>query len=723
MATFEVQSGGKTYEIEAPDQAAAMDAIRRITSASSPAAPPPANMAAGPVKTVNADDSRDVLGAALQGATLGFADEAAGAFGGAMDWLGFGPDGSKGTFSGGYDRTVGKARAKLEKYRAAHPIESGVAEAGGILATLPIAGSLNVVKAPAVANPIANFLLRGAAETANSAATGALYAGAYGAGTAEGGLTNRVENALQSAPMGAAVGALAPAAVGALKAGGRVIGRALGHPVSAARALTRPATEAERRVVRAAERDASNAGSSLGAQQTMLDTAQRAGVPMTALDIGETTRALGRAAANTSPEGRDVLGRMVGARFEGQGTRAIDLINRNAPGVNSPQTRLLLEQAAARANRPAYARAYMDGEAGIWHEGLAQLTFAPAMRTAIRNATTTGANKAAVEGVRPPRNPFIEAADGTLTLPPNVRPNLRFWDAVKQNLDSEIGRAQRSGDNPLVRDLTIIKNQLVSYLDEAVPSYRAARQGAAAFFGADDAITAGEGFVTSRMDNVAGRDALARMSPAERQLFAEGFATRLIASIRETGDRRNLVISQMFGSPAARERVAIALGPRAAREMEAFLLAENVMDLGRMAVQGNSTTARQLMELGLAGGAGAGAGLLAGGGNLSDPRTWIVAALTGVTLRAGRAAVSGAETRVAREIAELLASQDPQRFREAVNRIGQSPGMLASLRKWHAAVTRAIVPQAGRMGPAPLPAVTTGGGPQPAYAGDQQPPN
>lgn len=708
MGTFRVEApDGRSYRVEAPDAESAAAAVEEMT----------ARMAAGPVQTVNADASeRDVLGAALQGPTFGLADEAAGAFGGAMDWLGFGPEGSKGTFSGGYDRTVGKARKKLADYREAHPIESTVAEGAGILSTLPIAGSLNIVKAPAAANPIANFLLRGAAETANSAATGALYAGAYGAGTSEGGLTNRIEGAIQSAPMGAAVGALAPAAIGAIKAGGRLVGRALGNPVNAGRALARPASEAERRVVRAAERDATNAGSTLAAQQTMLEAGQRAGVPMTALDIGETTRALGRSAGNTSPEARDILNRMVGGRFEGQGTRAIDMITRSAPGINSPETRRLLEQAAARANRPAYARAYFDGEGGIWNEGLEQLTYAPAMRAAIKGATTTGANKAAVEGVRPPKNPFIEAADGTLTLPPNVKPNLRFWDAVKQNIDSEIGRAQRSGDNPLVRDLTIIKNQLVTYLDEAVPSYRAARQGAAAFFGADDAITAGETFVSSRMDNAAARDALAKMSPAERQLFAEGFATKLIASIRETGDRRNLVISQMFGSAAARERVAIALGPKAAREMEAFLLAENVMDLGRMAVQGNSTTARQLAEMGLAGGAG----LIAGGGDITNPRTWIVAALTGVGIRTGRAVMSSADARVAREIADLLASQDPQRFREAVNRIGQSPSMLASLRKWQAVVTRSIAPQAGRMGAAgQLPAVATNGGAEPAQAEDQ----
>ena len=49
MATFEVQSGGKTYEIEAPDQATAIKAIESLMQ--SAPKPDPAKTAAGPVKT------------------------------------------------------------------------------------------------------------------------------------------------------------------------------------------------------------------------------------------------------------------------------------------------------------------------------------------------------------------------------------------------------------------------------------------------------------------------------------------------------------------------------------------------------------------------------------------------------------------------------------------------------------------------------------------------
>ena len=58
MAVFEVQSGGKTYEIEAPDQATAVKAIESLMQ--SAPKPDPAKMAAGPVKTAETSTLADV---------------------------------------------------------------------------------------------------------------------------------------------------------------------------------------------------------------------------------------------------------------------------------------------------------------------------------------------------------------------------------------------------------------------------------------------------------------------------------------------------------------------------------------------------------------------------------------------------------------------------------------------------------------------------------------
>lgn len=716
MTTFRIEAGGKTYRVDAPSPEAAAAAVEEMMKgagggAPAPASPPsltgasPAAAAAGPVRST--DERGSLMDSIMQGVTFGTSDEIAGAFGGAMDWLG------GGSFGEGYDRTAGKARENLEAYRQRQPVWSTVGEVGGAVATLPVAGPLNVLRAPAAVSKAAplltragNALARGGAATANSAATGAAYGGLYGAGSAEGTLADRAGGALEGAALGGALGAAAPSVIGGVKAAGRAIGAGLGYPMQAARSALRPASGAERRVVRAAEMDIGDPNKGVG----VLRAAQGAGAPMAPLDFGEATRQLGRAAKNASPEAASILNRFTDQRFESQGERAIDIITRLAPGVNAPKVRQTLEAAARAANKPAYDRA-MNAPAAqsVWGPELAQLTRAPALQAAMMRAVKTGANKAAVSGAAPPKAPFVQNPDGTLSMVPGVTPNLRFWDAAKQELDDMIGDAIKKGEKGLANDLRDIKRGLVTYLDNQVPAYKTAREGAAGFFGAEDALEAGETFVTSKLGNAEARDALAKMTPAERQLFAEGFATRLVRTIMEAGDRRAITNASIFRSPAARERLEIALGPGAARDMEAFLLAEDIMDMGRRAVQGNSTTAQQLIGQGLLSG---GAGLYAGGGDPTNPATWITAAITGAGIRGVRRGVRGVDAKVAREVADMLTSKDPQRFKEAVDRIGKNPGLLAAFRSAHDRLVRALMPATGGGGAPAVPVLSdTGAGP------------
>src|SRR5262249_51182407 len=147
-------------------------------------------------------------------------------------------------------------------------------------------------------------------------------------------------------------------------------------------------------------------------------------------------------------------------------------------------------------------------------------------------------------------------------------------------------------------------------------------------------------------------------------------------------------------SPASRERIALALGRGAADRMEAFLRTENLMDLPRRALQGNSTTVRQLTELGLAGGVGA----VSTGGDLSDPSTYINAALAYALLHGGRAGMRAIDQNVAREVAQMLASGDPAVVRRAIDRLGQSPRLLHALRIGEGRYSRVLVPLLGPRG-------------------------
>lgn len=621
-----------------------------------------------------------VLDATLRGIARGvtgnFIDDAVGKIGGGLNWLG------GGSFAEGENRALANARGMDEAADVNHPVLSMAGQVGGGIAQMAVLPEARIAQALGLAGKAGTV----GAKVGQAAAGGLTYGAEAGAGAADGGLADRVKGGLEGGLTGLVGGVAGPMVAKGLGAAGGAVANAVARPFRVARGAANPAGEAARRVTGGL---AADLGGDPSRAVTAMEAAQRQGAPIIAADMGETTRALGRSAVNTSPEGRAILDQALAGRQAGQIDRVTSVIERAAPGVNAPETRAFLEQAAARANKPAYAKAYLEGEKGVWHEGMQQLTAAPAMQAAIRSATKTGANKAAVEGFRPPQNPFTAAGDGTLVLKPGVRPTLQFWDNVKQNLDSAIGKAQRSGDKPQARDLTRLKQQLVSYLDEAVPSYKQARAGAAQFFGAEDALTAGSNFVTQRADNFReAAAAIGKMNPAERQLFGEGFATSLISRIRETSSRHNVINSIFLSSPAAKERIALALGKGAADRLEATLRIENIMDLTKRALQGNSTTARQLAELGLAGGIGA----VSTGGDLTDYSTYLHAAMAYGILHGGKAALTRIDTNVSREVAKLLASDDPKVVKQAIDRIGKSPRLLHALRIGEARFSRALVP-------------------------------
>lgn len=573
---------------------------------------------------------------------------------------------------GSYGETVEKERGHLQNLQEQHPLAYAGGEATGIGATLALPG-VNVMRG-------ATLVPR----AVNAAATGAAYGAAYGAGTAEGGPTERIRGALPSAALGATVGGAAPPVLRAIAVGGK----AIAAPFRMGRGLVNPEREAARRVVRAVERDAGTPEAGVRALQSAQQTHGRA--PMIAADLGETTRAVGRSAANTSPEGRAVLGQTMERRGDAQKDRVLDVIRRYQPGANATATREQLETQARRANRGNYARAYQEGSGGLWSPELERLTSSPAVVAAMRNAAQRGQDRAVTEGFGG-FNPGVSVGPGGQvsfmrgkTGVPTY-PNLQYWDYVKRELDDAANAARRSGRNEEAATVGGLAGQLRSELDNLVPAFAQARAGAAGFFGAGDALEAGAKFVddSGRFRNAEARQAIAKMAPAEKTLFAEGFADALMQRLREVGDRRSVVNQIFLTSPAAKERIEIALGPKAAKALEVQLRVENIMDMTRRALQGNSTTARQLVEAGLAGGA---VGAYQGGGDITSISA---GAIIGAALRRGATKI---DERIARRVAERLASDDPQVLQEAIDMIGRSPQLLNALRSAEDQLGRVVIP-------------------------------
>jgi hypothetical protein len=260
-----------------------------------------------------------------------------------------------------------------------------------------------------------------------------------------------------------------------------------------------------------------------------------------------------------------------------------------------------------------------------------------------------------------------QSADGKL-----VTPTLQFWDQVKRNLDSQIGVAKRAGDNTRVSDLMGLKSTMVGELDSAVPAYQTARQGAAGFFGAEDALDAGRKFAdTPRLVPEAQR-AFSAFSPAEKQAFSTGYASSLIDKIRASGDRTN-VINATFKSQAARDSMNMVFGPKKAQQIEAYVRVEDLADKLRGSL-GNSTTARQLVELGIGAGVGGGAGY----GLTGD---WKGAAIGAIAPKAIKYVGAKADTQVMQSMAKLLTQDNPGSLKIAAQIAAKQPAYMDALDK------------------------------------------
>ena len=616
------------------------------------------------VKTEKAPDKTghtlaDTADAFVRGAanalTFGFADRLAAGAGAAT-----GIGGKAGDYEGNLAAQRSLDKANIEEHPAA---SIGGEFAGGMI--LPMGAA---ARAPTIAG-------RMVAGAGVGGAQGAIM----GAGASQD-LRNTpevAENVGRGAATGAIFGGLAPPVVEGLSLGAQALARKTGIPQAIA-GLRDPQGSALRLVGESIERDRAVGGAPLS--QEAFDLAAQRGQPVVAGDLGgAATQNLARAAANSSPEAEIALKSKLNERYESQGTRIADLVQ-DMGGGNSVETLDKLKSAAAKANRPLYAKAYNEGASGIWNDDLSRVASAPAVQDAIRAAAKTGQNADVARGFAKTRNPFVENPDGTMGLAKapdgsQAIPSLQFWDHVKRNLDDGIEAAKRRGENYSASTLTGLKNKLVSELDKAAPTYAEARGMAARAFGAEDALEAGAKFLTAKGKNQEYAKTIAKMTDPERKLFGHGFMSALETQIREIPDR-NDVVKKIFNTPQARQRVEMAVGKDKAAQLEKYLYAEEIMQRLNTAVSGNSTTAKQIEYLKHAGAGGliGGATYIGSGGDMKDAS---IGAVAGALAKRGSSAVNA---RVMQHVGELLASSDPKMIDRAIKMIGQSKAIQAYLR-------------------------------------------
>ncbi|WP_305986470.1 hypothetical protein [Roseibium sp. MMSF_3544] len=481
------------------------------------------------------------------------------------------------------------------------------------------------------------------------------------------------ENLLDAGLMAGGIGAAIP---GVGHVAGKAVNAAANKAGDAFHTVFNPTKQAARRVGQAINLDRANEQGALS--RSDIASATRSNQPLLNVDLGgETTRALTRATVNQSPEARGAIERAVQDRFSSQAARLSEKVRGIAGNVDDLSTIEQIRSSASASNKPAYQKAFLNPKAqSLYTPRLRELMQSPTFRSAVNLVPKRSADRGAVEGFKEIPNPFRKNAQGGYILKQDGQgtvavPNLEFWNQVKINLDTAIDRAKRSDGKTRVAELTSLKNALVEELDKAVPAYREARQGAAVFFQAEDAVDAGRKFFKSSRMMPEYRNGILKMTTEEREAFKVGFASEILDAAGATADNHN-VINRYFRSPDAREKIKLAFGKSMAQEFEAFVRVENAMDQLRNAL-GNSTTARQLLESGMLGNSLVGAAAWTYTGDFS----------TGVAAAAGRMGtrVLGRKIsdRVLKETADLLLSNDPKAIERAIQMAARSPQHMASL--------------------------------------------
>ena len=571
-----------------------------------------------------------------------------------------------------------KLEAEQAVSEARHPIANTV---GSVLAgaLLPTFGAARL--GPAIQRGIASTIGPGIISAAGGvggdiAGAGLLSAGYGAASGAETGdtLEERAQNAIRSAKAGALAG---PSVMGyniplavALPLAGKAIEAGARMPMMTgdpAASKLKNALQADT-AARAELGPINPTSPALGMTAADVGAADKANQPWMIGDVGgENTRNLARQVANVSPTAKTILQSPLEGRFQSQGGRFSDFA-KGLFSASAPEVRDQLQSAAKVQNKGAYDAAYNHPNAqAMWGPEFQQMTASPAVQDAIGKAETIGKNYAAATGTPPVVNPFVKGEDGVWSLKKNpdgsvAIPNLQFWDQVKQALDDQVQSLYASGSNA-ANSVKNVRNRLRDTLDEQVPNYADARSGAAKFFKADDMLEAGSNF-TKRMnvfDYADAQKALAAATPAERELFGTGMASAIAHEAANSKDTSNVV--RLFNSPQLREKMELGMGAARAASVESYLRRESMMNMLRTAVGGNSSTAAQLMALGMAGGEGVKA--------LWDNKEDLLEN-PGKAAAAGAAAIAASalikynhnmDRTLAPQIARLLTSSDPADIR------------------------------------------------------------
>lgn len=530
-------------------------------------------------------------------------------------------------FSENYNRLLEEQRQAQRDYNEESPIRSGLGKAAGL--------ALAVTQLPVVGTGVKG-----------GTATGGLYGSVIGAGQDADSLEERAVNT--------ATGALTGGLIGTAGYGlGSLIGAGATKASRAWDALN--ASPEVRTAV-----NIRNLANDAGGISSVAQRLDELGPDAMLVDVlGEQGRALGRNISNISPEARETLEAGLLGRKAGQNLRVVSDMERLA-GLPQGSTKTVddLIDASNSGFKPGIDRAYTAArQAGkdLPLEFFEDVLGTPQGKAAFAQARASVVARARLRGT------------------PDDVSNLAIVDEMKKIFDSKAKVAFREGNDAagglwsdFARNLRTRADVIMDSMEN--PIYAEARGLARKSRQAEEAIRLGEALGGSRV----ARNLPEKVSAVDlgnRQRVAQGYVAKKADSFLNRGSTEAAL--NELSTPTARAAADAALGPGA---IQKTLEREKVFNQAAKALTGNSTTARQLVEMGL--GTGVATTLLTG-----DPWAGGFAGLLGAAARKGAPMIAQKLTTDAQKrAAPLLAEALIGRNLPAIIR-NMPPGVLERLSK------------------------------------------
>lgn len=290
-------------------------------------------------------------------------------------------------------------------------------------------------------------------------------------------------------------------------------------------------------------------------------------------DIGNNFARLLRAASNKIPRIEGEAGKVLAARQAGQGGRIL------AGFDEAAGTRVSVDDEIARLNavlEPEISRLYKEA-------GAEAIQLSPRLRKLLEGKSSLG---------RAQRKAQIRLADKRAAG--DEITNIDIINATKQELDDQIGRAIRQGENNKVRDLVRLKNVMVAEADRAIPVYKQARDMFAGKVALENAAISGEMFLKMKARDM--RELTRTFSESEKKLFKMGAKRAILDKIDDLQTNADAV-KRLFGKNGDVKKLRFLFDDNTSfNRFSETLKRESDFIMTRRAAQANSTTAKQLAD-------------------------------------------------------------------------------------------------------------------------------